>query len=419
MEKLKKYAKIVFKSPIILIFVLICVFMLPNSINTLSLAFRSAIAVAVGIDINEENKTEIYVAINSSPTSESLAETNHIFCSSGETLGDAFANLNLTFGRDIKLGHTRFVMIGKKISGQDIEKLLDRLVRTSKMRNTVQLIYCPNSIKQMFEIGSKMGNTSGLKLSEIVCHQQNNSTTSIDSNVDSFYKGLLSPSGVSRLNVVSLTSDYTKGINANTDGTSGGESSSSGDQNEQNPSGNDKQDYVSNRGEIAIFKDGILQFTLNEEMSGGLNWLNNNFNSKELLVKVDNSSILKDALINFDILSKSVNCETFFYKNIPFVSVKIVLLLDIDEIISDNVKSDFNYSIIDDSVKSDIGRTIRSQIAKVANYAKQNKVDIYELNNMFYKNNYYDYINYLQTGKTKEDIIENTNLTVDIEIRIV
>ena len=110
---------------------------------------------------------------------------------------------------------------------------------------------------------------------------------------------------------------------------------------------------------------------------------------------------------------------TFFYKNIPFVSVKIVLLLDIDEIISDNVKSDFNYSIIDDSVKSDIGRTIRSQIAKVANYAKQNKVDIYELNNMFYKNNYYDYINYLQTGKTKEDIIENTSLTVDIEIRIV
>lgn len=419
MEKLKKTAKIVFKSPILLIFSLICVFMLPTSINTLSVAFRSAIAVAVGIDLNEENKTEIYVAINSSPTSESLAETNHIFCSSGETVGDAFTNLNLTFGRDIKLGHTRFVMIGEKISQQDIVILLDRLVRTSKMRNTVQLIYCPNSIKQMFEIGSKMGNTSGLKLSEIVCHQQNNSTTSIDSNIDSFYKGFLSPSGVSRLNMVKLTKDYTKGINANTDGSSGGESSSSGEQNESHSGGEQKQDYVSNRGEIAIFKDGVLKFTLNEEMSSGLNWLNNNFNSKELLVMVNNSSQIDNAIINFDILNKFVRCKSFFYKNMPFLSVQILISLTIDEIISDNVKKDLRYSMLDDSVKSDIGNTIRGQVAKVVNFAKQEKVDIYELNNMFYKNNYYEYKEYLKNGNTKDDIIENTNISVDIEIKII
>ena len=419
MEKLKKTAKFVFKSPILLIFSLICVFMLPTSINTLSVAFRSAIAVAVGIDLNEENKTEIYVAINSSPTSESLAETNHIFCSSGETVGDAFTNLNLTFGRDIKLGHTRFVMIGEKISQQDIVILLDRLVRTSKMRNTVQLIYCPNSIKQMFEIGSKMGNTSGLKLSEIVCHQQNNSTTSIDSNIDSFYKGFLSPSGVSRLNMVKLTNDYTKGINANTDGSSGGESSSSGEQNESHSGGEQKQDYVSNRGEIAIFKDGVLKFTLNEEMSSGLNWLNNNFNSKELLVMVNNSSQIDNAIINFDILNKFVRCKSFFYKNIPFLSVQILISLTIDEIISDNAKKDLRYSMLDDSVKSDIGNTIRGQVAKVVNFAKQEKVDIYELNNMFYKNNYYEYKEYLKNGNTKDDIIENTNISVDIEIKII
>lgn len=419
MEKLKKTAKFIFKSPILLIFSLICVFMLPNSINTLSEAFRSAIAVAVGIDLNEENKTEIYVAINSSPTSESLAETNHIFCSSGETVGDAFTNLNLTFGRDIKLGHTRFVMIGEKISQQDIVILLDRLVRTSKMRNTVQLIYCPNSIKQMFEIGSKMGNTSGLKLSEIVCHQQNNSTTSIDSNIDSFYKGFLSPSGVSRLNMVKLTNDYTKGINANTDGSSGGESSSSGEQNESHSGGEQKQDYVSNRGEIAIFKDGVLKFTLDEEMSSGLNWLNNNFNSKELLVMVNNSSQIDNAIINFDILNKYVRCKSFFYKNMPFLSAQILISLTIDEIISDNAKKDLRYSMLDDSVKSDIGNTIRGQVAKVVNFAKQEKVDIYELNNMFYKNNYYEYKEYLKNGNTKDDIIENTNISVDIEIKII
>lgn len=419
MEKLKKTAKFIFKSPILLIFSLICVFMLPNSINTLSEAFRSAIAVAVGIDLNEENKTEIYVAINSSPTSESLAETNHIFCSSGETVGDAFTNLNLTFGRDIKLGHTRFVMIGEKISQQDIVILLDRLVRTSKMRNTVQLIYCPNSIKQMFEIGSKMGNTSGLKLSEIVCHQQNNSTTSIDSNIDSFYKGFLSPSGVSRLNMVKLTNDYTKGINANTDGSSGGESSSSGEQNESHSGGEQKQDYVSNRGEIAIFKDGVLKFTLDEEMSSGLNWLNNNFNSKELLVMVNNSSQIDNAIINFDILNKYVRCKSFFYKNMPFLSVQILISLTIDEIISDNAKKDLRYSMLDDSVKSDIGNTIRGQVAKVVNFSKQEKVDIYELNNMFYKNNYYEYKEYLKNGNTKDDIIENTNISVDIEIKII
>lgn len=429
MKELKNMLKNIFKSPIILVFVLICAFMLPNSINTMSIAFRSAIAVAIGIDKNTENKIVLQVAINVSSGADSLAENSKVLSATGDTVGEAFTSLNLMFGRSVKLGHTRFVMIGSKISAENVSVFIDRLIRTNKIRNTVQLVYCPNNIDEMFNMGVKLKSVTGIKLSDIVCHQQTNSTTSISSNIDSFFKGYLSPSGISKINMISISEDYTQGVSTTSDvgsssssdggsevGASGGESAEGGTSSSESDVSNK---FISNRGKIAIYSSGILQTVLDEELSSGVNWLSKDYIPQDLLVKVDNSGKLKNSIINFDILNKNVELETFFFKNIPIMSAKILVSLSIDEIISENGnKVPLSYDMIDEGVKNSIGRTIRNKISKVSAKAKNSKLDLFEINNIFYKSNYYEYTKRLQEGMKKEDFIENTQISVDIEINI-
>lgn len=426
MKQVSKLIKNIFKYPILLIFIIICVFMLPPAINLTSIAFRSAIAVALGIDLNEQDLVELSVAINISSASDSLSENSKVLSATGKTIGDAFTNLNLMFGRSVKLGQVRFVMIGKKISQQNMGKLLDRLVRTSKIRNTVQLVYCPDKITDMFNVGTQLKSATGIKLSEIVCHQQNDSTTSIKSNIDSFYKGYYSPSGISKLNTISISSDYTQGISASSDtGNSNGasgEENSGGESAEGGTSGsqdNVSKKFISNKGKIAIYKDGVLKSVLNEDLSNGINWLSNDYNPKDLLVEVKGSNTISDASVNFDILNKKVNIETFFYKNIPFLATQIILSLDIDEIISNKEQIKLNYDIIDDKVKSSIGDTIRRQVSEASKYGKNTNLDLFELNDIFYQRNYNDYKKYLEEGKTEYSIIEDTQISVDVEVKIV
>lgn len=438
--------KRIIKSPILLIFALVCAFLLPSAINRSSIAFRSAIALALGIDMNEQDEVVLYTAISVPATNESLTENSKIMVSSGRTLSDAFANLRLMYGRDIKLGHTRFVMIGSKISQNNVTSMLDSLIRTNRIRNVVQLIYCPSDIGDMFNVGVKINSATGIKLSDIISHQQNASTTYVNSNIDSFYKGYFSESKISKINAVLLTPDATQGISSNVNesessDSQSGESSGSeqvtkqensaenggvektgqsqGDTKPESSESSVQDLHISNRGRLAIFEDGVLKTVLSEDVSRGVNWLLQDYNPKELLVEVDNVKRLGKAKMGFDILSKRVQIESFFHKGIPFVSAKIIISLDLDEIIADEKNIEISHSIIDDNVKSDIGREIRKQIASAVKVSKEQKLDIFDLNDIFNQNNHKEYNNYIKQGNSIYDLVENTQIVAEVEIKII
>jgi len=428
MKQAKKFFKSVFKSPVLLIFAIICFTLLPSAINRNSISFRSAIVTAVGIDMNENSDIVIYSEISISSVSESLAENSKILSASGKTVGDAFANLNLIFGRKLKLGHTRFVLIGSTISQQNVTSLLDRLIRTNKIRNIVQLIYCSSSVEEMLNTGVELKKETGLRLSDILCHQQETSTTSLNSNIDSFYKGYFSQGGISKINAVNLTSEQMQGVSSTAivqkeqsgNAQSQTNESNMGGSSENKASSNDGSKFISNRGEVAIFKDGKLEVVLDEFVSQGLDWLSGDYSPKEILVPVSSDKRLKGASINFDILNKKVFTETFFYKKMPFMSVKILISLDIDEIVDIDEKNiEINYDLVGEEIKRDIGKVIRQQISLATKESKRLKLDILKLNDIFYANNYNDYMEYIRMGNTLEDIIENTQISVDVEIKII
>lgn len=426
MQTLIKRVKKIFAYPMIWVLIVLLVVSFPTALNLRSVAYRCAIMVALGIDKTEDEQIIVYGVANIS-YSDSLAENSKIVSAKGDTFGDALGNLTISFNRDIRLGHVRFILIGSGIAQSDVSKELDRVVRTNKIRNSTQFLYCATPIDEIFDLGIDLRNNVGIQLSELLCHQEKFSNTLPDSNIDYFYKGYLSNSSVSKINAVSVSNDESKGINPN--GNSGGESSSmgsSGSSSSSTPGGSGQEDknakpkkYISNVGELAIFKNGRLQKVLSQEVSEGVNWLNTKSFPKRLIVNTGDIDSWGAGKANFDVVDKKVNVNSFFYKNKPYLDVKINLTINIDEIISNSSTNKIIKKVLDQSIKADIGDTIREQIALALTESKNINLDIFGINDIFNTNNYHQYVNYLNNGGTVDSIFHQVLINCDVGIKVI
>lgn len=429
MQEILEKLKSIFRVPMLLIFVIICLWFLPDAINMRSAVFRSAIVVAFGLDLDENRQYIINAAINVSAVDDSLSENTKLISAKGPSVSEAITNLGIQFGRNIKFGHTRFLLIGTNLAKQNLAVALDGVIRTNKMRDTIQLILCNANVADMLNVGIEIKNKTGIKMSEILTYQSKFSTVSMDSNVDTFYKGYFSRSGISKLNCVSLTNDVTKGItpeaalgeigdppkapDAGVESGAGGGSSS---KEETNPN---KPKYISSTGEIGVFKNGVLQEILPLNIAEGAQWMNSSFLPKKLEVNVTNKH-LNNAEVFFYVLEKTVSREMFFYRGVPVISNKLDITLGIDEIINPNGEiTPLSEDIVDQDVKCAIGRKIRQKTAETLKYSKDLDLDILELNELFYFGKYKEYMQYLHGGKTPDDFVEDVQISMEIRVKVI
>lgn len=416
MNKIKN----IFKTPMLVVFVIICLTLLPNAVNMESAVFRSAIVVGFGMDYNEQNGYEIHAAINVSAKDESLSENTKLVSATGGSVSEAISHLSVQFGRSIKFGHTRYLLIGRKLAEQNLAVIIDGIIRTNKMRDTVQLVLCNSGIVEMLNAGIEIKNKTGIKLSDIITYKSKFSTVAMDSNVDTFYKGYFSNSGISKISCVSLTDDYTKGITPEAAlGNATSPAAPDAGNEEQNGNGTQKETkFISSVGEIAVFKNGTLVDIVDEQIADGSQWIHSSFLPKKLDINVTNE-YLNNARVFFYVLEKSVNTDVFFYKNIPMMTAKIDVTMGIDEILtSDGKIIPLNQDIVDQDVKCQIGRKIREETAAVKEYSKNTGLDILELNEMFYFSAYKEYLDYLKNSST-EQFLNDVQISIDVRVEVI
>lgn len=428
MQEIYKRIRGLMAVPMLLIFVIICFMFLPKAINMRSAVFRSAIVVAFGIDIDEsDDQYVINAAVNVSSTAESLSENTKLISAKGKSVSGAISNLGTQFGRPIRFGHTRYVLIGANLAKTNIAKALDGIIRTNKMRDTVQLILCNASVADMLNVGIEIKNKTGIKMSEIISYQSEYSTTTMDSNVDTFYKGYFSSAGISKLNCISLTDDVTQGITPDAalgeiggqEDTSQSAGGSSAGAKENENSGEKTKKYVSIKGEIGIFKNGVLQSIVPKEVAEGSHWISTNYFPQSIDVSVDNE-FLDNALVHFFVLDKFTSKEVFFFKNMPMLSVKISLTLAIDEILNANSEiTPLSADVVDQDVKCAIGREVRRQTGLANLYGKNTGLDILELNEIFFLNKHKEYTNYINSGKSPEQFIQDVQISLEVRVEVI
>ena len=424
MSEINNKFKNILKMPMLIVFIIICFMFLPKAINMRSAVFRSAIVVAFGIDFDQNNLYEISTAINVSSTSDTLSENTKLMSAKGTSISDAISNLSTQFGRPIRFGHTKFILIGSNLANQNMAVILDGVIRTNKMRDTVSLVLCEGPIDDMLNVGIEIKNKTGIKMSEIITHQSEYSTTAMDSNVDSFFKGYFSKAGISKINCIKLTDDYNEGItpDAALGELSKGQNSNSANETETSGgfSGDNQKKYLSVTGEIAVFKNGILEKIVPRELSNGAYWINTAYLPKKLSVKNVINKSLNNSDVYFYVLNKSVTREVFIYKNIPMLSAKINLKVGIDEILNhDGSITPLSTDVVDQDLKCEIGREIRKQTAKVLTYGYQNNLDVLELNQIFYLDYYKGYMEYLAKGYTTEDFMKNVQISLEVRVEVI
>ena len=288
------------------------------------------------------------------------------------------------------------------------------------MRDTVQLVLCNSSIVEMLNAGIEIKNKTGIKLSDIITYKSKFSTVAMDSNVDTFYKGYFSNSGISKISCVSLTDDYTKGITPEAAlGNATSPAAPDAGNEEQNGNGTQKETkFISSVGEIAVFKNGTLVDIVDEQIADGSQWIHSSFLPKKLDINVTNE-YLNNARVFFYVLEKSVNTDVFFYKNIQMMTAKINVTMGIDEILtSDGKIIPLNQDIVDQDVKCQIGRKIREETAAVKEYSKNTGLDILELNEMFYFSAYQEYLDYLKNSST-EQFLNDVQISIDVRVEVI
>lgn len=424
MQKLKSFFIKTFKTPMLIIFIIICLMFVPNAINLKSVGFRSAIVVALGIDKAENNQIKINAVVNIPSLDESLSENSKVISAQGETINDGLSNLTTHYGRAMRLGHIKFILVSETLAKENLIDILDRLVRSYSVRNTVQLLMCKNTVSEVFDFAIKMETESSVKMSEIIGHQQEYSTTNLDSNVDSFYKGYLSKSKISKINCISLQNNSEEGISnkPEIEASTNSEQQTQGQGNQPSSSNkgeNSEGKYVSNIGEVALFYNGRLKYIVPSEIMEGVNWVEGTHLPKKLFVQLKNDKDLNNAKVFFHLVRKNVKLDTFFYKGKPILSVSIRISIDTDEINNSNKIIPITHDYIDWQIKNSISNEIRSQIRQAVDYSKSINSDLLELNDLFYLNNHKDYSQYIKNIISTEDFINNVLINVEVSIRIV
>ena len=157
-------------------FVLLLLIFVPKALTLPSLSFRSAIVTAVGVD-QKDDKIEVSILTLSQQSQGDNKEQNKMISATGERVSDALGLIELRLGRKIQMGHVKFVLLSEKLAQNDISNMIDCFIRTSKISNSVTLVICKDSAKQLLSAANKLTENSSYNLSEIISNDYNDTFT--------------------------------------------------------------------------------------------------------------------------------------------------------------------------------------------------------------------------------------------------
>lgn len=136
----------------VIIFVGAVLFFLSQSFSSTDIAERS-IALGIGIDKQGEQYTVTVEMVDASMQSEQASGVKaSVFQSSGETIPKAIYNLYLETGKEVSLGQTMLVALGKSAyENSDTKQLLTYFLFSDAFKDGVLLVCCEDTASEMFQ----------------------------------------------------------------------------------------------------------------------------------------------------------------------------------------------------------------------------------------------------------------------------
>ncbi len=417
--RLKAILKASSESLMFTYFIIIMIILLPNAIVMPSQSFKSQIITAIGID-GKVDDIEMSVLALSNLSKDNMSETTKVISGKGQTIANAVFSIERQVGRSLKMGHVGYIVLSKSLTDNDITKILNNLIITTKLPNTISLVICEDSAKSVLDSASKLEQTSSYKFREMIQNEYNEDFAQ-ETSLDAFLKGYYSPNSSSSLGYVSLTKNELLGVEVD---NSSSEEMNSGSSDESNMSNNSSNENAQNNvieysNRQSVFKNGIFQYILSNEETEGLNFIVENNLQKLITINDVNSQGLIDGTITFDILSEKLTVNTKIENNKPQILYNISLKLKVMEVISKNEnKIAEDRLVLDDEINAKISEYVKQKIAILIKKMKQEKTDIANIYNYFESSNYSKLMSFMNTLQNKDDYLSYMQIKVNVKSKL-
>jgi len=432
--------KYLWKNKLALIIILLALWLVPSTIGVPEQNRTETIITAVGIDkLDTEYEVSVqYIVPHGTESPASL----QIASQKGESVGMAIEKLNLQIGKLSGFAHCKFLVFNDEAGKEDLTKIFDYFLRQKTNTNNISLINTKDSAKDLLNISNNLN-------SDLYSFLNNNGYSNELKDyqdvktLGDFYMTYFSPIKCMLVNIIdveeeSSSSDSQQGQSGSGGGesdtkASGSSNSSGGSSAKQGKSESGKEDSsksassqsqsgggqksIANNATMLVLKDSKSLLKLDEQTSNGMSWFNPNIKKKNFKVKNYSDKDIKDADFIIDLHNKISLSDVYFKDGKPYYKLKLILFVRTSQITSQNLKQ-ADYEILQRRFSEDFKNAMRESVLSEIKLAeqnfKQNKYDVIDCFNKFYKFKTSELKQFLKTIENDEDFISNVNFEYEI-----
>lgn len=433
--------KYLWHNKILILVLLLFILMFPTTISLPQQSRSENIVTAVGIDkMGEEYEVSLQYLIPYAGSSE-----NALKCASmkGKSVGEAIEKFNLDFGKVSGFAHCRAIVFNKEASDDNLNEALDYLQRIKTNTNNIFLVSTEKSAKELLDSVKDLNSEFYVILSRDSVAGQHNHYESLRSFGD-YYDAILGPVkciAINNINVEEDTSSSSNGGASAGGGSGSGESSGGGGSNGDSSSSSGstssgdtgggsgssssgsstgKASKIKNDGSLTIIKNAKRLLTLTAEESDSLNWFNSKVKDMTLRVSGFSDEIYKNADITFDVYKRFTSVDTYFVDGKPVYRLNLLVDVTIIEAVKESLNSDEFVpanNLFSDKLKTAVVGEIKNKLRNAESNFRQNKYDVVDCYEHFYKYNNKQFKAYLKNLSETDYFLDNVIFEYNVRVR--
>ena len=418
---IKKFIKNFKAFPVIYVLLLFALLYLPAALVAPAESDKFAIVNAVGIDYDKEKQElEFSTLIHVPQENMSFNDKYKLYSGKSDTLTGCIKNIELHLGKQLGLVHVTLVVISDSVVAHDLTTSLDALVRTTEISNNTSLVYTPDSAKDVLNTSLKSYESSGVKLSDIVNFNEENSVSTSE-NIETYFRRLMLPTSTTILNVIKLESEQSEGIDVSPEDSSSGSGSGSNESGSgENSAGNNaskkEKNVLANTSEILLLKNGKKVAVFNDKQAKGINLINKSIETGKLQIENFTGEGLTNATIVFNIKVKTAIPILAFKDEKPFITYKVFMDLETVEIKEDNKNKELYFSQkthLSPELKQKINEKINENFNSAYKILQENNCDLLYYYTRFNFYMPFKFKRYLESLDNKDDYLKGIKVKLE------
>lgn len=386
---MKRRIVVAFKSPMIIVFIVILLFFTPFAIYSPGESRNRGVVTAIGIDrIDQQYEVSLLTFI---PTAnQSYQEKTSVISGKGNSVAEAVYNAQIAMGRTIGLAHAKTTIVNEELLSEDVSTTVDYLSRVASLPENTVFVCTNNSAKEVLEQSQNLISDLGLKLEQIIAYNANNLYVT-DTSLEAFYKGYYSYVKSSLIGYLTMEKSGEEGGGdgvSSPSGNSGGQGQSSqGGSNSENESGGKSSKRIENQGKAVLLKEGKKVAVLDVDGLSGINLLNPK--SVNQIIDIDGVERNDETLsMQYKVKNKKTLVTTKFENGYPIFMAQLVLGVELVEVGGEHeaLRINTEFSEITDDISGKIEQKVKQQFADSLGILREHDCDVIGVGREFFSN---------------------------------